>query len=355
MPSYFDCGFSVREPSWHGREDLLLEPPKDWPAAREAAGLSWEPVAVPAWGERHLTIAQIAEITAETPDRIRKLYDVSYDRPDTKYPVMIAETEFQRIIRDDSEETLAVPTDTFSPISHAQMGEIIEAVGETGLTYETAGSVRGGRQVWALMRLDEPFEVFGDKTQIYPFLVLLNAHDRSAACSIGYTAIRVVCWNTWSAADAEGARSGARFVFRHTGNVAERIEQAKAALGNLRKEADETRRMFEALAQTPVNDEQVKTFTQLFLPSPADRGEFCSDRVAANVEKARTTFGRLYDESLTTEGIRGSAFGLLQASTEYLDHVRTFRTSDSYVGRTLLRPEALKGRALALIGEITGN
>jgi Domain of unknown function (DUF932) len=76
--------------------------------------------------------------------------------------------------------------------------------------------------------------------------------------------------------------------------------------------------------------------------------------VANNVARARGTFDRLYHESKTTESIRGNAYGLLQSATEYLDHVRRFRNSDSLMGRTLLRPEPFKARALDLIEDVVG-
>jgi hypothetical protein len=39
---------------------------------------------------------------------------------------------------------------------------------------------------------------------------------------------------------------------------------------------------------------------------------------------------------------------LIQAAGEYLDHGRTYRSRDSYVGRTLIRPKRLKVRAVKL-------
>jgi phage/plasmid-like protein (TIGR03299 family) len=324
MAAYFECGFSVRKPMWHGEGTVLEDYPESWDEARRFAGLLWEPTQVPVF---------------------------------TKAGDEFTEAEaFRAIARDDTGAVLAVPSDRYQVITHADMGEIIDAVLEAdgNVRFETAGSVREGRQVWALAYLDEPYEVPGDSTQTFPFLALLNAHDGSAACKLTYTDVRVVCWNTWNAASEQGERTGAQFTFRHTGDVGERIEQAKQALGELREESKATRRLFEALAQVPVSDEQVRMFTQLFLASPADHGEFVSEKVANNVARARGTFDRLYHESKTTESIRGNAYGLLQSATEYLDHVRRFRNSDSLMGRTLLRPEPFKARALDLIEDVVG-
>lgn len=351
---YFDCGFSVRTPSWHGKETLLDEYPTDWAAARVLAGLEWEPVAVPAFGVRHLTMA---EIMAVAPDSKHLIAGIDYGadpEPEATYPIVVAEESFQRIVRDDNGATLAMPTDAYSLITHADMGQIIDAVmgADANLKFETAGSVRDGRQVWALIRLDEPFTVPGDTTPSYPYLVLLNAHDGSASCSVGYTTVRVVCWNTWSAADYEGARSGARHVFRHTGDIQARIAEAKGTLANLRTSNQENAELFADLAKEQINPAQVLAFTERFLPSPRDKGELCTDRVHQNVTEARQLFTRTYETSPTTDDIRGSAYGLFMTATEYLDHLRRFNNRESYLGRTVLSPQRVKGAALDLVREV---
>lgn len=348
MPAYFDTGFSVRQPMWHGLGDVLDDYPESWDEARLVAGLMWEPVEVPLY----------QALTVNDGDAIPEGAVVPYTqgRPVDPHVVHAPLAGFKAIARDDTGEVLSVPTGTYQVISHGDMGEIIDAVlaADGNVKFETAGSCRGGRQVWALAYLDEPFTLPGDDTATYPFLTMLNSHDGSAACKLVYTSVRVVCWNTFQAASAQGDRSGAQYVFRHQGNVAERITAAKEALGGLRADATLYQEMMVELAKAPVDDSAVATFTQLFLPSPADHGEFVSDRVAANITKARATFRRLHDESLTTETIKGSAYGLFMAATEYLDHVRVTRSTDTYMGRTLLRAEPLKVRAHTLAREVAG-
>jgi hypothetical protein len=76
-----------------------------------------------------------------------------------------------------------------------------------------------------------------------------------------------------------------------------------------------------------------------------------TDRVARNVEEARQAL-RLIFESKTTEQVAGTAYGLMQAAGEYLDHVRNARSWETRLNRTLIRPEPLKHRALSLIREV---
>lgn len=44
MSDYFESGFAVREPSWHGKENLLTEAerPQTWEEGRIVAGLTWD-------------------------------------------------------------------------------------------------------------------------------------------------------------------------------------------------------------------------------------------------------------------------------------------------------------------------
>jgi phage/plasmid-like protein (TIGR03299 family) len=348
---------------WHGEGLVLDDYPEDWDDARLKAGLMWEPKPVSAYTERMLTREQILGLIEERGrdvinDKMAPGYWDNEDaREDRKYPVLVAVPDHQAVARDDNDEVLSVPTGDYSVITHGHMGRILDAVLESDskVRFETAGSSNGGKQVWALAYLDEPYQVPGDFSPTFPFLALLNSHDRSTSCSVTYTDVRVVCWNTWNAAAAQGERTGARYVFRHTGNIDERIAEAKQALAELRKDSEATRQLFEHLAQQPVDGHQVKTFTELFLPSPRDVGEQCSDRVHQNVVTARTAFDRLYSQSETCAELPPSAYRLLMASTEYLDHVRKFQNRDTYMGRTLLRPEGLKVRALGLIDEVLAS
>lgn len=56
--------------------------------------------------------------------------------------------------------------------------------------------------------------------------------------------------------------------------------------------------------------------------------------------------------SPTTEGIRGTAYELVQAGVEYADHLRGYRSQGTYLSRTMLRPEPLKHRTLQLVREL---
>lgn len=94
---------------------------------------------------------------------------------------------------------------------------------------------------------------------------------------------------------------------------------------------------------------QREQFVQLFIPMPPET--MITDRVAANVEQARNAVRGILDGT-TTDGISYTAYGLVQAAGEYLDHVRIARTWESRLNRTLMRPEPMKRRAMQLVEEL---
>lgn len=343
MPAYFDTGFSVRQPMWHGLGEVLDDYPESWDDARRKAGLMWEPT------YRDLYVPQLIPVTAEVPEGAHLVASEGEAR---RYLVPVQ--GHRAIVRDDTEAVLATPTDSYELIYHHQMGELLEAYTEAwtkagaDVKFETAGSVRDGRAVWALVWLDEPYTVPGDDSATYPFAALLNAHDGSAACRLTPTSIRIVCWNTWKMAEAEGERNAHAVVLRHSGDVTARLEDAKASLAGMRDEAKEWQLLAADLASININDAVVTTFLDEFIPIP----EGASERTRNSRQERRDTFRKLYDESPTCAPLPESAYKLVQAAGEYLDHLRPFRSRDTYLSRTMLTADSHKPAVVRLVREL---
>jgi phage/plasmid-like protein (TIGR03299 family) len=337
MPAYFDTGFTVREPAWHGLGHVLTDYPADWSEARRMAGLEWEPEMAPIFARTEGTVGYDVDLgPVVTPDR--------YD-----------EVESHRMVRrSDTKQLLGVVGRQFEPVTHEQMGEVIEAILEQpGVRYETAGSIKDGAKTWALARLDEPTYVAGDDSPTYPYIAALNGHDGTSAFQLLPTSVRIVCWNTYQAATMEGQRHGRTFSFRHTGTVMQRVEEAKAAIMGTREEHARWTELANDLAALPANEHVWRRFVNEFIPDPAEQaGSVVSDRVRANVARNRGELYSLIEGSPTTDGHRGNALGLVDAAVEYLDFLRGYKSSDTLMGRTMLRPEPLKARAVKLAKEV---
>jgi hypothetical protein len=109
------------------------------------------------------------------------------------------------------------------------------------------------------------------------------------------------------------------------------------------------RNLAEQLLGIRISDRQRERFITEFVPMPPEG--LVSVRVVRNVEEARTAL-RTILAGPTTVGVADTGYGLVQAAGEYLDHVRRARSWESRLGRTLIRPEPLKAKALTLVREI---
>jgi phage/plasmid-like protein (TIGR03299 family) len=216
--------------------------------------------------------------------------------------------------------------------------------------WETAGVLDEGRSVWCLAMLDEPISLPGDESVTMPYLAITNRHDGGGSCALRATAVRIVCANTFRAAEMEGERHGLTFAFRHCRGWRDRMDEARRAVTGARREMARYRQLAAELLDIHVTPRQRELFVTEFIPMPPDG--LVSDRVLANVEEARRALRAIFD-SQTTASVADTGYGLVQAAGEYLDHVRRARTWETRLNRTLIRPEPLKAKALGLVRDIT--
>lgn len=313
---------SVREMPWHGLGNAY--DPADihsWSDMRMAAGLMWEPgscpVAMPPLG-----------------------------RPDAPLSDWEIIPGWQGIRRDDNGHVLHAAQDSYTPIYHHEMGEILSALmgtGEEKLEWDTAGALREGAQVFATVAVGDAFHIGDDPSPNQRFIALLNSHDGSSACRAIETTVRIVCANTWHLADMTSTKQVSVHSFRHTSGWHQRLEEARTALGLAKAAHDETRAELEMLAQIPFSDDQYDQFITRFVPVDADR---MTPRALINAKADQEKFRYVADPgNVALDGIRNTAYGVVQAAGEYLDHYRAFRNEDTYVRRTLLSPN--EGKAIA--------
>lgn len=360
MSHEFESGFAVRQPSWHGLENLLLDHPETWDEAREAAGLTWDPVSKPVYIEHVEQVIPDSDYPQYASWQIDRAVDAweapedavvitrpTYFDPFARY--MLRCDEHQAIVRNDNGATLGMPSSGFSVVTNADLEPIVQGVlGASDMVkLETMGSVRGGRSVYVLAYLDEPIHIGGDNSPTMPYLCVLNSHDGSGACKVVLTFVRVVCWNTFQLADS----SSFQVSLRHTGDVQGRIEAATEMIAQARAGSAAYTEEMAWLSTRPVSDEMVLEFLDDFIPVP----EGASERTRDNRLARRGEFLGIYRDSETTDGIRGNAYGLTQAAGEYLDHYRPHRNDDTYLSRTMFGTPTVKARTFESIRELVSS
>ena len=325
MPAFFDHGMFAHTPAWHRKGNVLNYWPGTWADAADAAGLNWDIETAPVWSR-----------TAH--------HDISSEQW-TQIP------GFYQVRRNDTGEVLTVSKESRIAISNAEFGQIIEYImgSDLGrkLKYETLISIKGGRIVAVTMHLDQPYEIPGDPSPFVTYIAGWTCHD-VGGMKFGNTQVRVVCANTQQAADADMDRRGVAWTIRHTSNWSERVNEARDAIQAALRTNEDWMLMAKDLAHTSISDSEVETFLDKWIPISTDMSTLQLMRRQSD----RETFRTIYRESSTTEGIRGTKWGVLQTAIEICDHYTASRSEDTEIKRVLLDGDGRKNKAMAIVGKL---
>jgi len=182
MSHDFESGFFVVQPPWHGLGTVLEDPPETASQAIRAAGLDWEVQKEPMEAVVAVNGSYRAVAVPDNYAMVRRKVENGVTRLDT----------------------LGVVGQQYKPIQNIDAFRFFDRVIETGLvTYDTAGSLKGGRIVWALARLKNTMRIIGDDL-VDKYLLLTNSHNGSSPVTIAFTPVRVVCQNTLAMALKSG-------------------------------------------------------------------------------------------------------------------------------------------------------
>jgi phage/plasmid-like protein (TIGR03299 family) len=275
----------VGQTPWHGLGQALTpnEPIEVW---QREAGLDWQALTAPV-----LFRTDAASEPTQVDDRF-----VIY-RNDTNHPLGLV-TDRYRIHQPN--EIL----DFFNTL-----------VQSAGFTLEVAGAIKGGKRIWALANVNREACVLGDDA-VRGYLLLSTSFDGSTATVGQFTSIRVVCNNTLSAADREASPS--RVAITHGSRFDASIMRDR--LGLVVSGFDGMMDGYRALARKSVNAAFVNQFLQKFYPSTVNEQTGQQKAHRGYVKVMELFEGRGMGTDL--EGTRGTAWGLLNAVTQYVDHER---------------------------------
>ncbi|WP_417502250.1 DUF932 domain-containing protein [Marinobacter sp.] len=289
----------VGQTPWHGLGSQLPEhqPLEVW---AKAAGMDWtiesSPVHYITAGNRPM-----GDLLAYPEQQV--LY-----RSDTKAPLSVVSRRYQVV---QPEEILAFYRDLTE---------------QAGFELDTAGVLKGGRKMWALARTGQTGVLAGED-RINGYLLLATACDGTMATTAQFTSVRVVCNNTLAVSLAE---QGARKVTvpHSTRFDADRVKQQLGiSVAGWHGFMDRLK----ALSDRPVTSKEAERFIErILVPEGLDqwRKRFRKD---AAVPRAMKQVHDLYQgqgRGSYLPSANGTAFGLLSAVTEFVDHERRARNTD---------------------------
>ena len=233
-------------------------------------------------------------------------------------------------LRSNSDATVLYRSDTHMPLSvvskrykvvqpHDVLGFYRDLVSVGGFELETAGVLKGGKKLWALAKTgQETMLAGGDKVKAY--LLLATSCDGSLATTAQFTSVRVVCNNTLQM--AVGESKGAIRVPHSTifDPVAVKLE-----LGLGMTAWDLFMVSIKALSNRPVNKFEAMSYLVNVLGDPALP---LNDQ--PNQKAIQTVYGLYSGEGKGSklEAANGTAWGLVNGITEFVDVHRRARSQD---------------------------
>jgi phage/plasmid-like protein (TIGR03299 family) len=247
--------------------------------------------------------------------------DVRYLTGNANVGVIRAYPEQKVLYRSDTKAPLAVVSKRFQVV---QPGEILEFYRDLteigGFELETAGVLREGRKFWALARTGQSVSLKG-RDRVDGYLLLATACDGTLATTAQFTSVRVVCNNTLQVA-LGNARGAIKVPHRRQFDP----EAVKRQLGITVAAWDGFVERMKALVDRPLDPDSVEGLLRRVLTYAGQDGKapVVNEQAVANVRALYEGGGR---GALLTSS-RGTAWGLLNGITEYIDHHRRARSDD---------------------------
>lgn len=285
MPALVETMFSVRQPVWHGLGTIVKEAPTSEEAIK-LAGLDWD----------------VVQEEVFTQDGV-------------KIPDAVAN------VRSDNGSPLGIVGNRYQVVQNVDAFNFTDALLGEGVKYETAGSLRDGKQIWLLAKLPEPYKILGEDVE--PFVVFTNAHDGSSAVKVAMTPIRVVCNNTLNLALKKAKRTWSA---RHTGNFNQKWEQARKTLELADTYMNTLNETMETAYTVKVNDDKLHKLVDDLIPT----SDKATDRQKRNQERIKADIVFRYEEAPDLKKMEKTGARFIQAVADTASHIQPARLTQNY-------------------------
>lgn len=227
------------------------------------------------------------------------------------------------LFRSDNCKALSVVSKRYKVVQPRAVLEFYRDLTQaSGYELETAGILKEGRKFWALARTGKETKLKG-KDLVQGYILLATSCDSSLSTVALHTSVRVVCANTLAVAidSAKGA-------VRVPHSTAFDPTMVKSQLGIAVSQWDNFMARMRELTDCKVNDSASERFLRKLIcqtdapASPTER--LTQARALKTIQDLYAGHGRGADMA----SAKGTAWGLLNAVTQFVDHERRSRSAD---------------------------
>jgi phage/plasmid-like protein (TIGR03299 family) len=235
------------------------------------------------------------------------------------FPTADKSTEgtFQAICREDNGACLGISKGRYEIIQNVEAFDFFDKlVGRGEAAYETAGALRGGRQIWLMAKINGTVLLNGDEHNQHALLV--SSHDGSYSLMVQYVFERVVCANTLNIA-LRGAKN--QLKIRHSKNWAAKEAQAATALGVGQNYFKTVQEEIALLGDALLSKDEMTAFTEALIPASDPK------EVSTRTKNIRDEVNALFQRGAGNNG--ATRWDALNAVTDYVDHRQSTRGQNS--------------------------
>ena len=243
---------------------------------------------------------------------------------------LTSDKEYQYVVRTnptDKTQTdiLGVVGERYHVLQNEDLFSFGDNILDGGGRWETAGSLKGGRQVFGSLALEREtvLDPNGVADVVKTYLLINTSHDGSIAIQASITPVRVVCANTLNVAlNRTKKKDGVKqsFKIRHTQTANGKVQIARQTLGLANAYMDEFDKMAHAMIAKEISAKDFNDIILAAYPKPDKDTKGAVKKWENKVD----TINDIYTGEFNGM-ISGNAWGAFNALTERLDWYRSAR------------------------------
>jgi phage/plasmid-like protein (TIGR03299 family) len=241
-----------------------------------------------------------------------------------------SDKEYQYVVRTnptDKTQTdiLGVVGERYHVLQNEDLFSFGDNILDGGGRWETAGSLKGGRQVFGSLALEREtvLDPNGVADVVKTYLLINTSHDGSIAIQASITPVRVVCANTLNVAlNRTKKKDGVKqsFKIRHTQTANGKVQIARQTLGLANAYMDEFDKMAHAMIAKEISAKDFNDIILAAYPKPDKDTKGAVKKWENKVDTINDIYTGEYNGMIS-----GNAWGAFNALTERLDWYRSAR------------------------------
>ena len=222
------------------------------------------------------------------------------------------------LVRTSDNTLLDVTGKDWKPVQNEEAFTFFsEFVAAGDMEMHTAGSLKEGRNVWALAKVKESFDVFGED-RVDSYLLFSNPHQYGKAVDVRFTPIRVVCHNTLTFSLQNASKNSVKVGHR----TAFDADTVKDTLGLASEKFAKYKEMAQFLGSRKITAEALIQYYNDVFPTTSRKEEKTPVVVYDDMSKAAKMCYDALEVQPGAEFAAGTWWQAFNSVTYYTDHLQ---------------------------------